>query len=306
MSFCKDLLGICFLDKKQIELILNTAEDMKKTVLSGKKSMDDLKNVTVVTLFYENSTRTRLSFELAAKTLGANTLVMPVETSSVAKGESLIDTGKTLDSLFADIVVIRHSMSGAPHLLAKNIKASVINAGDGMNEHPTQALLDLFTLREKLGSVSGKKVAIIGDIKHSRVARSNILCLTKMGASVTLFAPNTLIPEGIEGMGASVATSMENALHGADAVMGLRIQLERQKSGLFPGIGEYKSQYGIDEKKLKFAKPNVIVLHPGPTNREVEISAEVCDGERSVIGEQVTNGLCIRMALLKLLSSKLL
>jgi aspartate carbamoyltransferase catalytic subunit len=224
--------------------------------------------------------------------------------SSVAKGETLIDTGKTIDMMGADVIILRHPMSGAPHLLAGNVNASVINAGDGMNEHPTQALLDIFTIVEKKGSLKGLKVAIIGDIYHSRVARSNIWGMLKLGAEVSVAGPSTLLPPGIEKMGVKVYSTIQEALLEADVVMGLRIQLERQKKGLFPSIREYSRFFGLDEKRLKLAKKDAIILHPGPVNRGIELSTEVIDGERSMINEQVTNGVAVRMALLYLLTRR--
>ena len=260
-----------------------------------------MRGKALVTLFYENSTRTRSSFELAAKYLGASEVNISVATSSVQKGETLIDTGETLDAMHVDYIVIRHPMAGAPKLLAEHVRASVLNGGDGMHEHPTQALLDIFTMREKLGKVKGLKVAILGDIKHSRVAMSNLFALTTLGAEVHMYAPATMIPKEIEKLGARVAKSREQALDGADAVMGLRIQLERQHGGLFPSLSEYAKYYGVNDETLKYAKKDAIVLHPGPVNRGVELSPQVIDGEKSLILEQVKNGVAVRMALLKLL-----
>jgi aspartate carbamoyltransferase catalytic subunit len=257
-----------------------------------------------VTLFYENSTRTRLSFELAAKFMSAGASNISSSGSSIQKGETLIDTGKTIDVMGTDVIVIRHSMSGAPHLLARNVNASVINAGDGMNEHPTQALLDMFTLYEKLGSLEGLNVAIVGDVYHSRVARSNIWGMRKMGANVSVAGPSTLLPKDIGKTGVKVFESVQEAITGADVVMGLRIQLERQKKGLFPTVREYARFFGIDLKRLKLASPNVILMHPGPVNRGVELMSEVVDDQSSVINEQVTNGLAVRMALLYLLTRR--
>lgn len=274
---------------------------MKKLLDSDCKHSDLLRGKALVTLFYENSTRTRSSFELAAKYLGASEVNISVATSSVQKGETLIDTGETLDAMNIDFVVIRHPMAGAPKLLAEHVRASVLNGGDGMHEHPTQALLDIFTMREKLGKVKGLKVAILGDIKHSRVAMSNLFALTTLGAEVHMYAPATMIPKEIEKLGARVAKSREQALDGADAVMGLRIQLERQHGGLFPSLSEYAKYYGVNDETLKYAKKDAIVLHPGPVNRGVELSPQVIDGEKSFILEQVKNGVAVRMALLKLL-----
>ena len=297
----KDLLGLKDCSAEEIYEILDTAAEMKKLLDSDCKHSDLLRGKALVTLFYENSTRTRSSFELAAKYLGASEVNISVATSSVQKGETLIDTGETLDAMNIDFVVIRHPMAGAPKLLAEHVRASVLNGGDGMHEHPTQALLDIFTMREKLGRVKGLKVAILGDIKHSRVAMSNLFALTKLGAEVHMYAPATMIPKEIEKLGARVAKSREQALDGADAVMGLRIQLERQHGGLFPSLSEYAKYYGVNDATLKYAKKDAIVLHPGPVNRGVELSPQVIDGEKSLILEQVKNGVAVRMALLKLL-----
>lgn len=297
----KDLLGLKDCSAEEIYEILDTAAEMKKLLDSDCKHSDLLRGKALVTLFYENSTRTRSSFELAAKYLGASEVNISVATSSVQKGETLIDTGETLDAMNIDFVVIRHPMAGAPKLLAEHVRASVLNGGDGMHEHPTQALLDIFTMREKLGKVKGLKVAILGDIKHSRVAMSNLFALTKLGAEVHMYAPATMIPKEIEKLGARVAKSREQALDGADAVMGLRIQLERQHGGLFPSLSEYAKYYGVNDETLKYAKKDAIVLHPGPVNRGVELSPQVIDGEKSFILEQVKNGVAVRMALLKLL-----
>ncbi len=297
----KDLLGLKDCSAEEIYEILDTAAEMKKLLDSDCKHSDLLRGKALVTLFYENSTRTRSSFELAAKYLGASEVNISVATSSVQKGETLIDTGETLDAMNIDFVVIRHPMAGAPKLLAEHVRASVLNGGDGMHEHPTQALLDIFTMREKLGRVKGLKVAILGDIKHSRVAMSNLFALTTLGAEVHMYAPATMIPKEIEKLGACVAKSREQALDGADAVMGLRIQLERQHGGLFPSLSEYAKYYGVNDATLKYAKKDAIVLHPGPVNRGVELSPQVIDGEKSFILEQVKNGVAVRMALLKLL-----
>ncbi len=300
----KDLLGLKDISKEEIEYILATAKTMKYIITSNNKKTPHLQGKSVITLFYENSTRTRLSFELASKYMGASAANISASSSSVSKGETLIDTGKTIDAMGSDIIIIRHPMSGAPHLLAKNVKASVINAGDGTNEHPTQALLDMFTMTEKKGSLEGKRVAIIGDILHSRVARSNIWGLTKMGAEVCVAGPATLIPPGLEHLGVKVYTTVQEAMIDADIVMGLRIQLERQKKGLFPSIREYSRFFGIDDKRLKLAKEDALVMHPGPVNRGVELSSAVMDGDQSAINEQVTNGVAIRMALLYLLTRR--
>ncbi len=298
----KDLLGLRDITAEEIEYILSTAKTMKYIITANNKKTPHLQGKSIITLFYENSTRTRLSFELASKYMGASAANISASSSSVQKGETLIDTGKTIDSMGTDVIVIRHPMSGAPHLLAKNVKSSVINAGDGMNEHPTQALLDMFTIVEKKGTLKGLKVAIIGDILHSRVARSNIWGMTKLGAEVNVSGPATLMPPEIERLGINVFSTVQEAILDADVVMGLRIQLERQKKGLFPTIREYSRFFGLDDKRLKLAKEDAIVLHPGPVNRGVELSSSVMDGDQSMINEQVTNGVAIRMALLYLLT----
>ncbi|MDE6557887.1 MAG: aspartate carbamoyltransferase catalytic subunit [Clostridia bacterium] len=298
----KDLLGLRDASAEEITLILDTAEQMKQAVKSGKKSFDLLKGKTLVTLFYENSTRTRSSFELAGKYLGATEINISAASSSVQKGETLIDTGKTLQALATDFIVIRHPMGGAPALLAKTVGCSVLNGGDGMNEHPTQALLDMLSIREEFGTLKGLKVAILGDIKHSRVAKSNLFGLTKMGAEVWVYAPKTLIPKGFDELGAHIATSREECVAGANAVMGLRIQLERQSGGLFPSLSEYSRFYGVNDAVMKHADKNAIVVHPGPVNRGVELTPQLIDGATSRIEDQVTSGLAVRMAALKLLS----
>jgi aspartate carbamoyltransferase catalytic subunit len=299
----KDLLGIKDLSKEEILEVLDTAKEMKK-ILNGEKYSQILKGKTVVTIFFEPSTRTRLSFEMAAKYLGAHYGNIEVATSSVAKGESLIDTIRTVEMMKADVIITRHNMSGAPHLMAKYTNASIINAGDGINEHPTQALLDMMTIREKKKSFEGLKVAIIGDIMHSRVARSNIWGLKKMGAEVRVAGPSTLMPPQIEKMGVKANYNVEEAIKDVDVVMGLRIQLERQKSGLFPSIDEYREYFGINKERMKLAKPDVILMHPGPINRNVEVTSEAANAEYSVIEEQVTNGVAVRMALLKILCER--
>ena len=286
----------------EITEILDLAQDLKNRIKRGEKKMSYLDGKTVTVLFYENSTRTRTSFEQAAKYLGATTVNIVAGNSSVAKGETLVDTGKTLDAQRNDFIVIRHPMGGAPYLLAKTVKAGVLNAGDGMNEHPTQALLDMLTMRETFGSLKGLKVAILGDIKHSRVAKSNLFGLKTMGAEVAMYAPQTLIPRGIDRLDAKLCKSREEALDGADVIMGLRIQLERQQGGNFPSLGEYAANYGLDEKHLALAKPNAIILHPGPVNRGVELTSGVIDHERSRIEDQVLSGVAVRMATLMLLN----
>lgn len=298
----KDLLGLENCLPEEIEEILDRAEEMKKLLLAENRKYDILSGKSLVTLFYENSTRTRTSFELAGKYLGATEVNISVAASSVQKGETLIDTGKTLDSMHIDFIVIRHAMAGAPKLLAENVRASVLNGGDGMHEHPTQALLDMLTIREKFGGFKGLKVAILGDIKHSRVAMSNLYGLTKLGAQVYMYAPETMMPHGIEKLGAHVAKSREEAVERANAVMGLRIQLERMNGGLFPSLSEYSRFYGVNDSVLALADRDAVVLHPGPVNRGVELSPQVIDGDKSLILGQVTNGVAVRMALLAMLA----
>ncbi|MBR1975166.1 MAG: aspartate carbamoyltransferase catalytic subunit [Clostridia bacterium] len=298
----KDLLGLIDISAEEITEILDLAQEFKNRIKRGEKKMNHLDGKTVTILFYENSTRTRTSFEQAAKYLGATAINIEASTSSVAKGETLVDTGKTLDAQRNDFIVMRHPMGGAPYLLAKTVKAGVLNAGDGINEHPTQALLDMLTMREVYGSLKGLKVAILGDIKHSRVAKSNLFGLKKMGAEVAMYAPQTLIPKGMDQLGAKICKSRQEALDGADVVMGLRIQLERQEAGNFPSLGEYAANYGVNEELLSLAKPNAIVLHPGPVNRGVELTSGVIDHERSHIEDQVLSGVAVRMAALTLMN----
>ncbi|MEE1351904.1 MAG: aspartate carbamoyltransferase catalytic subunit [Clostridia bacterium] len=300
----QDLLGLKELNAAQITNILNKAAEMKKVVLSDNKKIPNLQGKTVVNLFYENSTRTRMSFELAAKYMSANAANITSNGSSVSKGETLIDTAQTLNAMNTDILVMRHNMSGAPNVIAPLINASVINAGDGMNEHPTQALLDMLTMLEHKGHIDGLKVAIIGDVYHSRVVRSNIHGLTKMGAEVTLGGPKTLMPKDIDKMGVKVFDNVHEAIIDADVIMGLRIQLERQKKGLFPSIREYFRFFGVDESRMKLAKPDAIIMHPGPVNRGVELSTAVIDGDRSVITDQVTSGVAVRMAVMDTLINR--
>jgi aspartate carbamoyltransferase catalytic subunit len=297
----KDLLGLLDTSKEEIELILEQSVGMKKLLNQNIKKLPHLQGKTVTTLFYENSTRTRVSFELAAKYMSASAVNISASSSSVSKGETLIDTGKTLDAMKTDIIIMRHPMAGAPKLLAQNIKASVINGGDGMNEHPTQALLDMLTMKEKFNTLKGLKVAILGDIKHSRVAKSNLYGLKKMGADVVMYAPSTLIPCEIEKLGAKVAKNKKEALSGADVVMGLRIQLERQTGGLFPSLSEYSEFYGVNDEDLKITNSGSIIMHPGPVNRGVELTSSLIDGESSRIEEQVLSGVAVRMAILFLL-----
>lgn len=298
----KDLLGLEDLSREEIELILSTAESFKEVSTREIKKVPALRGKTVVNLFYEPSTRTRVSFEVAAKRLSADVINIAVETSSVKKGETLVDTGANIEALKADIIVVRHNSSGAAAMLARHLNISVVNAGDGWHEHPTQALLDIFTLKEKLGHISGLKVSIVGDIAHSRVARSNIWGLTKLGASVTVCAPKLLIPAAIEQMGAKVAYDIDEALSSADAVNVLRMQFERDSEAAFPDAFEYFKNFGITSERLKKAKKNIILMHPGPINRGIEIESSVADGANSVILEQVTNGIAVRMAVLFLVA----
>lgn len=300
----KDLLGLRCLDADEIMTILNLAKEMKKKIDNPELRTDELKNSSIVTLFYENSTRTKMSFSLAGEYQGAIVKDLGVATSSVAKGESLIDTGLTLDQMGTNIMIIRHQMTGAAHILAKHVKASVINAGDGSDEHPTQALLDLFTILERKGGFEGLKVTILGDISHSRVARSNVFGLTKLGARVTLCGPSTLVNNSMKSLGAVVTTDFKEAISDADVVMGLRIQFERQKNMPFPNLREYSSLFGVNNDILKYAKEDVLVMHPGPVNRGVEFSTDVIDGKHSVITVQVKNGVAVRMAILKLLMDR--
>ncbi|MBE5781360.1 MAG: aspartate carbamoyltransferase catalytic subunit [Clostridiales bacterium] len=301
----KDLLGLKTATREDILKVLDLAKEMKKLVLSENKKSADLAGKSVVTLFYENSTRTRMSFELASKYMSASSANMTATASSVQKGETLIDTGATLDQMGVDVIIMRHNMSGAPHFLAKHVKASVINAGDGINEHPTQALLDLYTMREHLGEISGKKVAIVGDVLHSRVARSNAYGLNAMGAHVVFAGPTTLMPaDDLSPLKAEYTSDIREAVKDADVVMGLRIQRERQKAGLFPSVREYSKFFGVNDEILALAKPGALLMHPGPVNRGVELSTMVADGEQSVIREQVQNGVAVRMALLKILTRR--
>ena len=298
----KDLLGLEELTQSEIEFILSTAESFKEVSSREIKKVPALRGKTVVNLFYEPSTRTRVSFEVAAKRLSADVINIATETSSVKKGETLIDTGRNIEALKADIIVMRHNYSGAPALLARHLNISVVNAGDGWHEHPTQALLDIFTLKEKLGKIKGLKITIIGDIAHSRVARSNIWGLTKLGAKVTVCAPPMLIPAGIKEMGAEVCDNIDEALVEADAVNVLRMQFERDEHNAFPKQMEYFNNFGGTEERLNKAKKNIVVMHPGPINRGIEMSSEVADGSTSVILEQVTNGIAVRMAVLFLVA----
>jgi aspartate carbamoyltransferase catalytic subunit len=294
----KDLLGVEELTGDEIVHILDLADSFKEVSLREIKKVPTLRGKTVINFFHEPSTRTKTSFEIAAKRLSADTLSLSASGSSIVKGETLIDTARTLQAMHPDAVVIRHSSSGAPHFLARRLDFTVINAGDGAHEHPTQALLDMLTIRDMKSRLAGLKVAIIGDILHSRVARSNMLGLVKMGARVAVAGPPSMMPAEVEKYGVTAFHRPEPAIEGADVVMMLRIQLERQKESLFPGVREYASVYGLNQARLALAAPDAIVMHPGPMNRGVEISPDVADGRQSVILDQVTNGVAVRMALL--------
>ncbi len=300
----KDLLTLEELSAAEITHILDTASSFKEVSTRSVKKVPALRGRTVVLFFHEPSTRTRISFELAAKRLSADILNVQAASSSLVKGETLIDTLKTLESMTIDAIVVRHKSSGVPQMLANITKATVINAGDGSHEHPTQGLLDLYTIREQKGRIEGLTVTIVGDITHSRVARSNIYGLKKLGARVRVCAPPTLLPTGIEKMGVEIFHDLDKALDGTDVIYVLRLQLERQKNNLFPTIREYSMMYGVNNEKLKRAKKDAIVMHPGPMNRGVEISSGVADGPASVIDEQVTNGVAVRMAVLYLLQGE--
>ncbi|BCS94647.1 aspartate carbamoyltransferase [Desulfoluna limicola] len=298
----KDILDIESLSAEEIGLILDTAERMREISQRPVKKVPTLRGKTIILFFHEPSTRTKTSFDIAAKRMSADSIGMGASSSSMVKGETLADTALTLEAMNPDIIVMRHSSAGAPHMMAKLVKASVINGGDGMHAHPTQALLDMLTIREKLGTIAGKRVAIIGDIAHSRVARSNINGLTKMGASVVVSGPPTMLPFGVENLGCDVTGSADEAIEGADVVMMLRIQKERQENFLFSSVREYSKNYGITRERLMRANEGAIVMHPGPMNRGVEISSEIADGPWSVILDQVTNGVAARMALFYLLA----
>ena len=300
----KDLLTIEQLNVDEINLILDAADSMKEVSTRDIKKVPTLRGKTVINLFYEPSTRTRTSFEIAGKRLSADVVNISTSVSSMVKGETLKDTGSNLQAMNPDLVVLRHSAAGAPKILADAIPASIINAGDGAHAHPTQALLDVFTIREKKGTVAGLKVAIIGDISHSRVARSNIHALNKLGAEVIIYGPFTMIPPLIEKMGVRVASSIEDAIKDVDVIMMLRIQLERQSRFLFPSLREYSICFGLNQDRLERAKEDVLIMHPGPINRGVEISPEIADGPYALILDQVTNGVAVRMALLYLLIGK--
>ncbi len=295
------LLGMAEASREEIEIILRTAESLKEISSRDIKKVPTLRGKTVIHFFCEPSTRTRMSFEIAAKRLSADTINLSASTSSLTKGETLIDTVRNLQAMNPDVLVLRHPMSGAPHFVARNVQASVVNAGDGRHEHPTQALLDMMTVSEKKGRLDGLKISIVGDIANSRVARSNILGFTAMGSQVTLAGPPTMMPIYAERLGAKVTHDLDEAVEDADVIMVLRIQLERQAESLFPSTREYARHFGLNTKRLKKAKKDVIIMHPGPINRGVEIAPEVADGPYSVILDQVTNGVAVRMAVLYLL-----
>ncbi len=300
----KHLLGIKDLLPSDIELILKTAAQFKEVLQRPIKKVPTLRDTSVVNLFFENSTRTRISFELAEKRLSADTINFAASSSSVSKGETLIDTAKNILSMKVDMVVMRHSASGAPHFLAQHINASIINAGDGINEHPTQALLDSFSIQERIGGLKGKKIAIIGDIMHSRVALSNIYCLTKMGAQVVVCGPPTLIPKHIESLGVGVMYDIKEALKWCDVANVLRIQLERQSKPLFSSLREYAMYYGVNKNLLQSIDKEIVIMHPGPINRGVELNSDVADSKNAIILDQVENGVAVRMAALYLLAGK--
>src|SRR6476469_3271262 len=298
----KNLLDIQSLSAEEIKTVLDTARAFKQVGERAIKKTPALRGKTVVNLFIEPSTRTRISFELAALRLTADVINFTAEASSLKKGETLKDTARNLEALNADIIIIRHSATGAPHFLSRFLKGSVINAGDGAHEHPTQALLDVFTIREKKGNIAGLNVTILGDILYSRVARSNIWALTKLGAKVTVCGPSTLVPRVFEQMGCRVTYDVEEAIRDADIINLLRIQHERQRKTMFPSLGEYSTLFGLNRTRLEAAKPDALIMHPGPINRGVEIDSEIADCERSLILEQVTNGLAVRMAVLFLVN----
>jgi aspartate carbamoyltransferase catalytic subunit len=301
MSFPhRHLLGIEGLEPAEIETILDTADGLREILDRPIKKVPALRGKTVVNLFYEASTRTRTSFEVAERVLSADSVSIATTASSVTKGETLLDTAKNLEAMNPDMVIMRHASSGAPHFLARHCRFAVVNAGDGAHEHPTQALLDALTMRQRKGRLAGLRVAIVGDILHSRVARSNLWLLSKMGAEVVLAGPPTLIPPGLEPL-ATVTYRIDEAVEGADVIMMLRIQLERMAGGFFPTTREYYRQFGLTEERLRLAKKDVLIMHPGPMNRGVEIASEVADGPWSVILDQVTNGVAVRMAVLYLL-----
>ncbi len=299
-----DLLDLQHLSCEEIELILEQAKSFKEVSTRDIKKVPALRGRTIVMLFCEPSTRTRMSFELAAKRLSADTINIAATSSSLTKGESILDMTRNIEAMNVDLIVVRHACAGVPHKLSQALEPAIVNAGDGCRSHPTQALLDIFTLKQKLGRIKGLKVGIIGDILHSRVARSNICGLTKLGAQITCCGPATLIPEGIEEFGVAVTYDLNKVIKESDVLMLLRLQKERQYENFLPSIREYAKVFGINKQKLKMAKKDVVIMHPGPTNRGIEISADVADGEYSVILEQVTNGVAVRMAVLFLLLGK--
>ncbi|MHB8907393.1 MAG: aspartate carbamoyltransferase catalytic subunit [Syntrophales bacterium] len=298
----KDILGIQDFTLEEINLVLDTAESFIEVSTREIKKVPTLRGKTVINLFYEASTRTRTSFEIAGKRLSADTINISASTSSMVKGETLIDTARNLEAMNPDIIVIRHSAAGAPHMLAGLLRQSIINAGDGAHEHPTQALLDLMTIRAKKGRIAGLQVAIVGDISHSRVARSNIHGLLKMGAQVRVAGPATMLPRDIEKMGVRAYTRIDEAIRDADIIMMLRIQTEREKHNIFPSLREYAQHFSLNSRNIGLAREDSLIMHPGPVNRGVEISPDIADGPRSIILDQVTNGVAVRMALLYLLS----
>lgn len=298
----KHLVGLDELSAEEITFILDTAESFREVSTRSIKKVPALRGKVVGLLFFEDSTRTRMSFELAASRLSADTVLLTSKGSSVAKGETTLDTVRNVEAMGVDIFVIRHSQSGAPHMLARKVSASIINAGDGSHEHPTQALLDIFTIRRRLGGVAGLKVAIVGDIAHSRVARSNIIGLRKLGADVVVVGPPTLVPTAIAAMGCEISHSLDDVLGEVNVINMLRIQFERFGTGLFPSVREYSRLYGLDAERLARCRKDVLIMHPGPINRGVEITSEVADGPNSCILQQVANGLAVRMAVLYLVS----
>jgi len=301
----KDLLSLYDLEAEEIQLILNTAAEFKKVSERRVKKVPALRGKTVVNFFVEPSTRTRTSFELAEQRLSADIININASSSSLSKGESLLDTAKNIEALQADIIVMRHSAAGAHNFLSSHLKCGVVNAGDGAHSHPTQALLDIFTIIEKKGRVKGLNISIIGDILHSRVARSNIWGLLKLGANVTIAGPATLVPKHFTKIGVRVCNNLKDAMEGADVINLLRIQHERQKASFFPSIGEYSNIFGVNEDTIKYLKKDALVMHPGPINRGVELASSIADGPQSVILEQVTNGLAVRMAVLYLVAGSL-
>lgn len=300
----KHVLGIKHLQREDIELIMETASYFKEVINRPIKKVPSLRDITIANLFFENSTRTRISFELAEKRLSADVVNFSASASSVKKGETLLDTVQNILSMKVDMVVMRHPLQGAPYFLSKHIDANIVNAGDGTHEHPTQALLDLYSMQEKIGDVAGKNIAIIGDIRHSRVALSNIFCLTKLGANVRLCGPPTLIPKNIHQLGVEVSHDIRSTLEWADVANILRIQLERQSVKYFPSLREYSLYYGVNRKLLDSLDNEVVIMHPGPMNRGVEISSDVADSQQSIILHQVENGVAVRMAILYLLASR--